>query len=359
MHPPTGSRRDPRAHRSTVPARRGSVPARRPVAGRRGWRAVVAALLVGGTVLASAGCGLRLETPPPAQLTPDADEAARQRATADAMGLQVLARSALPGADPASAVVLEQVADFSAQHAARLGGPYVSGLPTPSATPGDDGTDDSVAEPAPSGVELETVVARLEETAASARADAAAVPDGNLARLLASISTARLLSSRQLVALAGETSADLPPSGPWEAVPEGVDSGDAATVTTVEDQAGYAFEVIAAKLSGRAQTAARSRGALHRDRAQQWAVASGTVGTTSDPRRTSYALPPGLDDPAVAVGLAQHTETAVAAAYADVVSWTAAGARSAGVDALAEVWITAVAWGAAPVAFPGMPDQAG
>ena len=164
---------------------------------------------------------------------------------------------------------------------------------------------------------------------------------------------------RDLLDAAGVPAADVPPSGPWEAVPEGVDSGDAATVTTVEDQAGFAFEVIAAKLTGRTQTVARSRAGLHRDRAQQWAVAAGTVGTTSDPRRTSYALPPGLDDPAVAVRLAQHTETSVAATYADLVAWTAPGARSAGVDALAEAWITAVAWGTAPVAFPGMPEQAG
>src|SRR4051812_47589836 len=138
MPPPTDARLAAPAHAAGAHGDAVAVPARRATAARRrrAWRAVVAAVLVGGAVLSTAGCGLRVQTPPPAELTPDADEAARQRATADAMGLEVLARTALPGAAPAAAVVLQQVVDFSAQHADRLGGPYVSGLPTAAATGG-------------------------------------------------------------------------------------------------------------------------------------------------------------------------------------------------------------------------------
>ncbi|NMR19557.1 ferritin-like domain-containing protein [Cellulomonas fimi] len=308
-----------------------------------------------------AGCGLRLETPPPSPLTPDVLESARQRATADAVGLEVLAAAPAgdPAGDPADPVLSTRrtIAAHAREHVTQLGGTYRSGLepttspssaPTPVVTPG----------AVPAAATPEVLVDRLEEAAASARADASSVPDGPFARLLASVAAERLLAARALAAAAGIEGPALPQVVAPDAVPGGLAPSALSELVAAEDAAGYGYEVVAAKLSGAARAAAVDRALVHRTRAEQWAELAEIARTGFDPRRTVYAVPPGLEDPAAAAALARSMEQSLAATYASLVASADPELRSGLVDALAESSAAAVAWGAPVPAFPGLPERA-
>lgn len=349
----------------------------RPAPLRRAGAVVVA--VTAAALLA--GCGLRMETPPPVEPSPDAVEQVRGRTAEDALGLADDARELLASA-PAEpvAAVLTDVAAFSELHAEQLGGVYDSGLPdpTPSASP-----TDAPDEPAPTA---ETVLAALAEDAATALADADTVPDGPLARLVGSVATARTDLAGRLAAALGlpapEITVPAPttedastddggeaPSTPSVAptpgaddasagAPAGLDRTDLDALTLAHDEAGYALEVVAAKLGGDQRTLAQQTAAAHRDHAERWALAAGSTGQLDDPRRAAYALPPGLDDPAVATGVARGVESAVADTYATLLASADAGGRGDLLTGLADATRRARVWGATPVAFPGMPELA-
>ncbi|MGY4646054.1 DUF4439 domain-containing protein [Cellulomonas sp. URHB0016] len=307
---------------------------------------------------ALAGCGVRLETPAPTEPAPDAVEQVRGRTVDDALRLQADA-TALLGAAPADAVtaVLTDVAAFSAAHAEQLGGEYESGLPVPTTT-----TTASSAPPAT----VETLLSDLSATASSAAADADGVPDGDLARLVASVATARSeLTARLSAATAlpvpqepadatGDAAADTAAPTPG---PDGPTAADLDTLALVHDQAGFGFEVVAAKLSGDQRGAAEAAADQHRGQSAQWARAAGSAGTPQDPRRAAYALPSGMEDPAVAQATARSLETSVGNVYATLVARVPAGSRAPYVDGLRRATVAARAWGAAPVAFPGLPER--
>ena len=126
----------------------------------------------------------------------------------------------------------------------------------------------------------------------------------------------------------------------------------------VHDEAGYGFEVIAAKLSAEQRATAVSAAASHRARSEDWAAAAGIDGTAQDPRRASYTLPAGLDDPTVATALGRTLETAVADAYANAVAQAGPGSRAPLIDGLRRATVDAAIWGATPVPFPGLPERA-
>lgn len=339
----------------------------------RAGRSVVRALAVAVTVLTLAACGLRAETPPPAEPSPDAVEQIRARTVADSLALSAAAASAalLPdGAAAPVAPVLADVTGFSDQHADQLGGVYVSGLPTPTGTP----TGMPTTTPSPTA----SVAEVLEDLAAATRtalADADTVTDGPLARLIASVATSRgELATR----LARATGADVPslvpdaPVAPTEPAPtepapspEGTASaGDALSATEVgvlalvHDEAGYGFEVVAASFSAEQRAAARSAAAAHRARSEEWAAAAGIDGSAQDPRRASYTLPAGLADPVVATSLARTLETAVADAYANAVAQVGPGSRAPLIEGVRRATDDAAVWGAVPVPFPGLPERA-
>ncbi|MDC7123505.1 ferritin-like domain-containing protein [Cellulomonas fimi] len=352
-----------------TPARRRPLPLR-----RAGALVVVAAV---ATLLT--GCGLRLETPPPVEPSPDAVEQVRGRTVDDALGLAQDARTLLDTA-PAEpvAAVLSDVAAFGELHAEQLGGVYDSGLPEPTPSASPTSTPDA---PAPTA---ESVLAELAEDAATALADADSVPDGPLARLVGSVATSRTdLAGRLATALGlpapeialradGTSSLEDGTDGPptpsatptagattgEDPAPAGLDRADLHALTLAHDEAGYALEVVAAKLDGDARTLARQAAAAHRDAATRWATAAGTAGQLDDPRRVAYALPAGLDDPTVATGVARGAESAVADTYATLVASADAGARAELLTGLADATRQARAWGATPVAFPGMPELA-
>ncbi|NUU17508.1 DUF4439 domain-containing protein [Cellulomonas humilata] len=333
-------------------------------------RPLARVLAVAVMVLTLAACGLRAETPPPVEPSPDALEQVRARTVADSLALSAAASAAalLPdGAAEPVAPVLTEVAGYSDQHADQLGGVYVSGLPTPTDSPTDS--------PAVTPTTTESVAEVLEQLAAATRtalADADAVPDGPLARLIASVATSRAELTERLAGATGTPVPELEPDAappatdpaptPAETTPttgvDGLATGDVGVLALVHDEAGYGFEVIAAKLSGDQRAAARATAARHRASSEDWAAAAGIDGSAQDPRRASYALPAGLDDPAVSSALARSLETAVANAYANAVAQAEPGGRSARIAGLRRATGDAATWGATHVPFPGLPERA-
>ncbi len=187
--------------------------------------------------------------------------------------------------------------------------------------------------------------------------------------MIASVATSR---GELAVRLAAATGAEVPslvpepsptPAATGEQSPQpggvdGLTTEDLATLALVHDEAGYGLEVIAAKLSGDQRATARAAAAAHRGRSEEWAAAAGIDGGAQDPRRASYTLPAGLEDPAVATALARTLETAVADAYADAVAAADPGSRATLIDGLRRATDDAGTWGATPVAFPGLPERA-
>ncbi|QGQ19657.1 DUF4439 domain-containing protein [Cellulomonas sp. JZ18] len=327
-------------------------------------------LALAALVLPLTACGLRLETPPPAEPSPDAVEQVRGRTVADALDLAADAEGlAATTPEGPAREVLEDVVAHAARHAAEAGGVYDSGLPrpTPSTTP--------TPRPAP---DAGTLLVTLVEDAATASADADAVPDGPLARLVASVATSRADLARRLStatglplpavdedrdepsgsgASAGASPAPSPDATPATAT--GAHADALAAVALAHDEAGYAYEVLAARRSGDAREDARAAAARHRAAGARWAAAAGVVGRSDDPRRSAYALPAALDDPVVLEDLARRVESAVTDAYATAVATAPAGGRASLVAGLRASHDAATARGAAPVAFPGLPELAG
>lgn len=341
------------------PPRRGADPRsavrRRRVLSR--LRTFAAGLALVGLVT---GCGLRLETPPVQAPIPGANEIARQRASADSLGLAVLAAPADP-ADPADPVTAlrAQVVTQAEAHLDQLGPAASTGTgadgpaaPTPTAT-----TSPTEAAP-PATAPVDAVVAQLVLAGSSARADAASVPDGELARLLASVSTARLLMARELAGAAGVEVPALPEVTAPTAVPAGPTPSALSALVAGEDEAGYGDEVIAAQLSGAARTTALDRATMHRDRGEQWARLAEIATPGLDPRRAAYALPTGLADPAVATALAQTLELSLATSYASLLADADPDSRASLADAVTEATAAAIAWGAPVPTFPGLPERA-
>jgi len=360
--------------------------------------------LVLAAALPLAACGVRLETPAPTEPSPDAHEIVRRTAVDDALAVSAIVADVTPTVtDPDVLAVLAEAQDFAEQHAQALGGVYDSGLADSPATedgtssagsggvtttPPEDGAadgeeggaedgeeggaattgpDDATSDgsapdgPTPGATAAEPttddVVVALVGAAQRTRASAGETQDGPLARLLASVSTSEHDSALRLAALTGSTAAEDLPGGatPVEEAPSGVGAADLATLVEAEDAAGYAYEVRAALEDGGVRSDAVARAAQHRARAQGWALAAGTDGTAQDPRRTAYVLP---DDEGTAA-LAQRLETELAGSYASLVATAAPASRADAVALLTDSWLAAVAWGAAPVAFPGLPEQAG
>lgn len=339
----------------------------RPAARAGRLLAVVTVLATG--VLA-AGCGVRLDTPPPTEPSPDTVEVLRSGAVDDALAVAALVADVTPRViDPTALAVLGEAATFAEQHVDALGGVYDSGLEEPTEPEGDvagdaetgtAGTDapgtgtDAAGTPAPGTATTDDVVTALVGAAERTGAAADASPDARLARLLASVAASEHVSAQRLAAATGSTAAaGLAEPPPVDEAPGGVGAADLATLVEAEDAAGYGYEVRAAQSEGDVRTAAVARAAQHRARAQGWALGAGTDGTPQDPRRVAYALPDGTD----AAALARQVESGLAQTYASLVAAAAPTSRTEAVALLADAWASAVAWGEAPVAFPGLPEQ--
>ena len=359
------------------------VTAVRPTRRSRAARVMISTLL---SLLVLSGCGLRLEGPGPVEPVPDADEVSRQAMVADALAIHDAAQEALAAvpADSPEAASLSQVIDFSDQHIAGLGGVYSSGIDEeldggsgdqgqtplePGSVPSGDtaagGTATPTAPPAPATTS--DVVALLTQSAARARGSLATPADALLARVYASIAASQLDSAR---ALAGRVGADflLPEAFTTlmpTALPLNLSATDLTTIVRSEDAAGFAYEVIAARLSDGARALAQDRAQVHRERAQTWAELASLDGTASDPREVAYALPTTADGASVVTSpeamaqLAADLEETLATTYATFAGQVDAEDRATMADLLVDCSAAARAWGAPVVAFPGMPEQIG
>lgn len=205
------------------------------------------------------------------------------------------------------------------------------------------------------------MLARLEAAAARAAADADAVVDGDLARLLGSVAVSRRLLAEALLRATGGVPTEAELVVPT-ALPDGITADAAAFLVASEDAAGMVWEVAAARSAEPARTPAAERARVHRERAQTWAEVAGLAGTDDDPRRSAYDLPTELtaaaatQEAVAAVGAQVEAELAVA--YATLVADAEPGARGQLLDAVAEqVRLAVVAGGAVP-AFPGVPERA-
>jgi hypothetical protein len=355
----------------------------RPTRSRR----TVAAVLAAVTALALAGCDLRRETPDPTEPSPDAVEQLRRDAVDDALALQAAAGAAAIGtADPVLAT-LTLVGSTATEQVTALGGVYESGLPE--ASPSATATTSPAALPA-------DVLALLATAASDARAGAVAAQDGGLARLLAGVSASRAQLVTRLAAALGvedPTIDTTPPTGSTTTggAADGSGSGDgsaaspaptpdaasgaasdaasdAATgddlarsvllaLVAAEDQAGYGFEVAAARLSDADRAAALASAARHRAQGDAWAARAGIAGTADDPRRVTYALGADLSSVAAVRTFCGGLESTLTGVYGDAVLASTGGSadRAVVVDALRDAAVASLAWDATPTALPGLP----
>ncbi len=147
-----------------------------------------------------------------------------------------------------------------------------------------------------------------------------------------------------------------------EQIPKGLSAVALEPAIASEDALGLAWEVVAARSSGAARTAAATIAAEHRARAATWAAATEVAGTGLDPRRASYDLPETvLDpnaDPADRLAAVAGLEDELGALWLDLVVAAAPGARTPLIDAFAAAaQHSAHLTGTVP-ALPGIPDAA-
>ncbi|CAM5793147.1 DUF4439 domain-containing protein [Cellulomonas persica] len=322
-------------------------------------RTVLAAALA-AAALALSGCGLRLETPPPVEPSPDALEQVRARTVGDALALQAAAQDALATTtDEVAEPLLNDVVTFSAQHVAALGGRYDSGIePGTDAEPGPDGEPTATPSVAPTAaaVTAQDVLALLGDTTTTAGTDADSTADGPLARLVGAIAVSRADLTDRLAAALGEDS-----SGPAlpEAVvvPPEVDVAVAGPLALAHDEAGYALEVVAARGPAETRKATLAAARTHRAAGESWASAAGVAGTEQDPRLAQYGLPTDLDQDGALNRLAVAVQDGIARASTAALAAVPAGARDTYLDGLRLAVHEARTLGAPPAAFPGLPEQ--
>lgn len=309
----------------------------------RGGRTLGALILA--TVLGVAGCGVRLDGPPPELPSPDAAESARQGAAERAEETAVIAGAAR-GAGTESDELVRVEAQARA-HLAALGDVW---RPPAWATASEPGPTPSV-EPGGPVPSAEEVAARLRLSAVATCRDAVALEPGDLVTLLASICLAQRGTAQQLgeevPELAGTSGSD---AARAEALGAALGtSGDAVTLAGALDAAGFALEVAAARSSGDRRARLADRAHAHRDTARVLLEAAETIGSDDDPRRAAYSLEGGPPDPA-------EVETEVLAAWAAVVGSVPAAHRGVVLGEMATAAEAAAAWGAPTVAFPGLSD---
>lgn len=333
------------------------VPARRPC----GSALAVVALL------GLAGCGVRLETPPPDLPSPDAAEVARQGAVERSESLAAgAAEAARSTADAAVAELLSRVSADGLAQAEELGGLWVPpAWATPTATPGATTTPGPAAATATPG----DVLAALAAAAESACADAVAAGPGDLATLLASVCLSQDAAAADLSAALGSpppasptvlTDRDAPPtaSGLPASLTTALAATDGATALGRSlDAAGFALEVAAARTPDGSRADVAALAARHRAQARDVLAAAGVLGTAADPRRAAYTLPVGADGALLgAAAVVPAVEDDLVAAWAATVTAVDGPARAAVVGEMGQAWTTARQWGARPVTFPGLPE---
>ena len=321
---------------------------------------------------------------------PDPDLPVRTRAVAATDALLAAYDTVLAGPGAAQAAQLQPLRAELLQHRAA----FAAGLPTASPSAASASTSASAS---PSGsasaVPVSTVAAlgAAERQTAEARlADLpAASPD--LARLLAAVSAADALHAAALgdttpvtdpapaaatpSPSATATATDSPSataSATASPAPSGTGSpaasaapltAEASTVLqealTAEHAAVYGYGVVGARLPDDQQRAdARTAYAAHEARRDALHRRLAGAGASPAAAAAGYQLPFPVGDAAGAAKLAAHIETRLTAVYSDLVAALPAEQRGAAAAALRGTALQARRWGAAPAAFPGIPEPA-
>ncbi|MFC8452747.1 ferritin-like domain-containing protein [Kitasatospora sp. NPDC057223] len=327
------------------------------------------------------------------QRQPDPDTPVRSRAVAATDALLAAYDTVLAGPGAAQAAQLQSLRAELLQHRAA----FAAGLPSasPSAPASASGSASASVPAGPTGVPVTTVAAlgAAERQTAEARlADLpAASPD--LARLLASVSAADALHAAALgdttpvtdpapapvapspsattAATGSPGSADspsaaasAPPTGPGSPSPSATPlTTEAATALqgalSAEHAAVYGYGVVGARLPDDQQRAdARTAYAAHEARRDSLHRELAGAGATPGAAAAGYQLPFPVGDAAGAAKLAGHIETRLTDVYANLVAALPARQRTAAANALRGSALQARRWGAAPAAFPGVPEQA-
>lgn len=339
--------------------------------GRRLASALAAGLALALCAGTTAACDLRREGAAAITPSPDATEEVRQRAAQQASALAASAATleeslraggaaavGAPAADAAAlATALAGVREAARTHLDGLGGVWVPFPAETSPAPqSPSGAGGSSAAPS-TGPDAASLVADLTTAGAAAQTDAAAVEDGRLARLLASIGLADELWAARLAQLCG-----LPaPEAPAAVAPDaaGLSAETLAPLIASEDALGAAWELDAARSQDAARDAAASLAAAHRTVARTWAQAAGGDGVAGDPRRAAYDLPTVLTDPASApearTAVLAGLEDRLGGDWLDLVEQAAPGARGPFVSAARVAVTRAIALsGAAIPVLPGV-----
>ncbi|MCL2423273.1 MAG: ferritin-like domain-containing protein [Micrococcales bacterium] len=316
------------------------------------------AVLVTVCCTALVGCGLRLETDDPAPLTAGVSEHARARTVADAAALADAAWALADDADQAVAPVLDDIVAFSTTHIHALGETYEPGT-TPSTAPGATPTEPAAVPTTTAGL-----LDLLATATSTCGADTDAVDDGDLARVLGSVTTSRgELTVRLAQALGVDVPATTPaPRAATDPLPSAAgplmrSPTRASALVLAHDQAGYAFEVVAALAVPKSdpRATAEASAEYHRGQASTWARDTGIAGTADDPRRAQYQLPDNLSDPAAVATMAISLEQAVAQGAAAGLADSDPGARAGLLAELRAATAAATTWGAPPQPLPGLP----
>lgn len=322
----------------------------RPAPPRRS-RLLAASVLV---ALALAGCSVRLETPPPSEPALSAAEAARRAAVSDLLDVRATAEAVVPEAAERPAAILTEVASAADAQEAQLGGVYASGLVGPDGSPAPAPTG------SPAGTDIPAAIETLAQAASRARAGLETAEDPGFARLTGSLSVAHLVAARALAAAADaeQPQTEFPAVAVVPGSLDGVPAADLLSLVVAEDSAGYMLEVLSSRLEDPQRTAALSRAAVHRARADDWARVAGVDATPADPRRVAYVLPEGIATDSPQTSRVAEAEAALTADLISLLAVVPPQSRAATLDLAADTWSSALTWGASRVPFPGMPELA-
>jgi hypothetical protein len=327
------------------------------------------------------------------QRRPDPDTPVRTRAVAATDALLAAYDTVLAGPGAAQAAQLQSLRAELLQHRAA----FTAGLPSasPSAPAAASGSASASVPAGPTGVPVTTVAAlgAAERQTAEARLADLPVASPDLARLLASVSAADALHAAALgdttpvtdpapapvapspsattAATGSPGSADspsaaasAPSTGPGSPSPSATPlTTEAATALqgalSAEHAAVYGYGVVGARLPDDQQRAdARTAYAAHEARRDSLHRELAGAGATPGAAAAGYQLPFPVGDAAGAAKLAGHIETRLTDVYANLVAALPAQQRTAAANALRGSALQARRWGAAPAAFPGVPEQA-
>lgn len=162
-----------------------------------------------------------------------------------------------------------------------LAGPAGAGARDEADNEDADNTGDGATDP-------DEVLTLLETTSPGLRADLETI-DGDLARLLTSISVNQDLHARNLRE-ALELDPLEAPGLPDDPFPAELDEQEAAPLIRMLDASGYVAEVRAARSSGDQRTALVEQAQRMREQAELLAVRTGVAATEQDPRAPAYEL---------------------------------------------------------------------